>query len=78
MAAGKRISSAINGLSPKATGGIMAVGGAMGIAAGVASYRHGKASGNPRGFSGSMGVGMMAGGATAMLSPTARRAYGRI
>ena len=78
MAAGKRVSSAVGGLIPKTTGGRMAAGGALAIAAGVASYRHGKASGNPRGFSGSSGVGLMAGGMTAMLSPTARSAYGRL
>jgi len=74
MTAGRRMSSAVGGLIPKTAGGRMAAGGALAVAAGVASYRHSKNNGGR----GANGVGLMAGGLTAMLSPTARSAYSRI
>jgi hypothetical protein len=74
MAAGKKMSSAVTGLIPKSTGARMAAGGALAVAAGIASYRHSKNNGGR----GANGVGLMAGGVTAMLSPTARSAYGRL
>lgn len=74
MAAGSKMSSAIRGIIPKSTGGRMAAGGALAIAAGVASYGRSRNNGGR----GANGVGLMAGGATAMLSPTARSAYGRL
>jgi len=63
-----RISSGARGLIPKSYGGKAAAVGALGIAAGIATYRHAKASGNPRGLGGTMGVGMMGAGAAAMMA----------
>ena len=62
------ISSGARGLIPKSYGGKAAAVGALGVAAGIATYRHAKSSGNPRGFGGSMGVGMMGAGATLMMA----------